>query len=79
MNKVIIDPTLRAKLHGFANQVELCDESGQTVGHFVPDSVYREFLRVWADARLSDDELERRRKEPRGRTLAEIWRSIGRS
>ena len=39
MTKVTIDESLRSKLNGMDDQVELCDESGQTMGPFFPDAV----------------------------------------
>ena len=36
MTRVTVDPTLRAKLNGLNTQTELCDESGHTLGLFVP-------------------------------------------
>jgi hypothetical protein len=77
MSRVILDSQLRSKLNGLTEHVEFCDESGQTVGHFVPQALYRELLMAWSKAHLSDEELARRREEPRGRTLPEIWKSLG--
>jgi hypothetical protein len=77
MSRVVLDSQLRSKLNGLTEQVEFCDESGATVGRFVPESLYRELLVAWSRTHLSDEELERRRQEPRGRTLAEIWKSLG--
>jgi hypothetical protein len=77
MSRVIIDTQLRSELHDLADQVEFCDESGATLGHFVPEALYREMLVAWSKAHLSDEELAERRQEPRGRTLGEIWKSVG--
>ena len=77
MTKVTLDESLKAKLNGLNEQLELCDQTGQTVGHYLPDHLYRELLLAWADSQISPEELERRRREPRGRTLAEIWKSLG--
>jgi hypothetical protein len=76
MSRVILDQQMRSKLNGLNEQVEICDESGNTLGHFVPESLYREFLVAWSRSNLSDEDLERRRQEPRGRTLAEIWQKL---
>jgi hypothetical protein len=77
MSRVTLDSQLRSKLNGLDDQVEICDESGKTLGRFLPESIYRELLVAWSKAHLSDEELERRRKEPRGKTLPEIWQSLG--
>ena len=73
MSRVILDSQLRSKLNGLTEQAEFCDESGNTVGHFVPLALYREMIVAWSKAHLPDEELDRRRQEPRGRTLPEIW------
>jgi hypothetical protein len=77
MSRVLLDPQLRSKLNGLDEQLEICDESGKTLGRFLPESLYRELLLAWSKADLPDEELQRRRNEPRGRTLAEIWDKLG--
>jgi hypothetical protein len=73
MSRITLDPQLRSKLNGLDEQMEVCDESGKTVGRFLPEPLYRELLLAWAEADLPEEELQRRRKEPDGRTLPEIW------
>ena len=41
MSKITLDATLRSKLNGLNESLEICDEGGQTVGHFLPADVYR--------------------------------------
>jgi hypothetical protein len=77
MSRIILDPQLRSQLGDPTEHVELCDASGNTIGHFVPESIYREMLLAWSKVHLSNEELAQRRLEPRGRTLAEIWKSLG--
>jgi hypothetical protein len=77
MTRVVIDQSIRAKFNDLAEQIELCDETGRTLGYFVPPEMHRELIRAWAIAEVSDEELERRRQEPGGKTLQEIWRSLG--
>jgi len=72
MNRVILDEASRAKLRG-VDEVELCDESGRPLGHFLSEELYRRLLFDWANAQISDEELERRRRQPGGRVLADIW------
>ncbi len=79
MNKVILDSELKSKLNGLDEQVEICDETGRTVGHFLPAGLYEQMLLAWAKEHITDEELERRRQEPRGRTLAEIWKNLKQS
>jgi hypothetical protein len=77
MDRLILNSQLRFELPTLTEQIEFCDEAGNTVGHFVPESLYRELLVAWSRAHLTDEELARRRQEPRGRTLAEIWKTLG--
>jgi hypothetical protein len=77
MDKLVIDDALRAQLPDLARPVEFCDEAGQTLGHFLPADVYREFLLAWVNAHVTEEEVERRRREPGGRTLAAIWKDLG--
>ena len=79
MSRVVLDHELRSKLNGLNEQLEICDEAGKTLGRFVPEALYRELLVAWSKAQLPDAELERRRQEPRGHTLAEIWQRLGQS
>ena len=51
--------------------MEFCDESGHTLGYFKPLE-NRELYRTVEVPELSEDEIERRLKEGKGRTLAEI-------
>ena len=72
VNRIVVDESVRAKLRN-VEEVELCDESGEKLGHFLSDALYRRLLYDWANAQISDEELERRRQQPGGCTLAEIW------
>lgn len=78
MNRITLDTELRAKLNGLNERVEVCDEAGRTVGHFVPTAMFDEMARTWKEADLSDEELQRRFQEPGGRSLKEIWQRLGR-
>jgi len=72
MSKVTIDQLLRAKINNLDAETEFCDESGRTVGFYVPADRHRELLYAWAKAQFTDEELETARKQPGGRPLAEI-------
>lgn len=79
MNKIILDEALRAKLNGLTQDIKLCDEAGNTLGHFLPIDIYKELLFAWADKHFPPEEMERLRNETGGRSLAEIWKSLGRT
>jgi hypothetical protein len=51
---ITLDAALRAKLNGFKEQMEVHDEDGRTVGHFVPDGVYRQLLSSWVGSQFGD-------------------------
>jgi hypothetical protein len=72
VTKVVVDQRLFAKLRS-VDEVELCDESGRSLGHFLSEKLYRRLMCDWANAQITDEELERRRQAPGGRTLEEIW------
>ena len=50
MSKIQLDPTLRARLNGLTEPLEVCDEAGRTVGHFLPAAVYRKMMYQIAEA-----------------------------
>jgi hypothetical protein len=77
MNKVVLDPAMQARLNGFNEHLELCDETRQVLGHFLPREMYRHLLVSFAKSVVTDEELERRRNEPGGSSLQEIWERLG--
>jgi hypothetical protein len=72
MNKIYVDDALRARLHGLAAQLELCDESGSTLGYFVPRDVHDILVEHLISGPVTDEELERASQMPGGRTTAEV-------
>ncbi len=76
MTRVILDAVLSNKLRNADDEVEMCDEAGQTLGYFrqappvpPPGGWHSPF---------SVEEIQRRRKEPRtGRCLADILKDLG--
>jgi len=79
MTRVIIEKSLRAKLVKLKQQAELCDEAGQTIGLFFPYEPQVTKLPPDVESPISDEELERRLKEPGGCSLAEIWAELEKS
>jgi hypothetical protein len=71
MIRVNLDHRLQSQLNG-VDDAQLCDQAGHPVGHFLSESLYRRLLFDWANARISDEELERRRRTPGSRKLSEI-------
>jgi len=79
MTQVIVNPELRAKLNGLSEEAVFVDESGQSLGHFLPSGKYRELLNLWVDSLFTEEELRKAAEETGGRPLAEIWKSLGRT
>jgi hypothetical protein len=80
MQTVVADPVLRDRLFNLTEEVEVRDEDGRVLGKYVPKPrLSPEYEELMKTCPISDEELERRRKEPEGRTLAEIWESLGRT
>lgn len=79
MSKITIDTQLSAQLRGLSEPLEICDGDGKTVGHFLPEEVYRKLLYSAVEAACphSREELERRRQEFGGLTLPEFWKTLG--
>ena len=71
MVRLNLDSHQQAALAGVAD-AQVCDPAGRPVGHFLSEELYRRLLYDWANAQISDDELQRRRQTPGGRQLSEI-------
>jgi len=76
MSKVLVEPLVRAKLGNFDSRMELCDESGETLGYFVPVSEHHCLLYAWAQAEFTDEEIAAARKEPGGLSIAEVFAGL---
>jgi hypothetical protein len=77
MSKITLDAALRTRLNGLNDSLELCDESGQTVGHFLPEPTYRQYFYAWLKAQVTDEEIEKLRRQQGGKTLAQIKSDLG--
>lgn len=62
MGKVILDDDLRAKLNGLNEVVEVCEPTGRTVGVFLPEELYKEYVMAWARKEFSTPEAARERE-----------------
>jgi hypothetical protein len=72
MVQLNLDSDQLNKLSG-VEDAQVYDSSGRLVGHFLSEELYRRLLYDWANAQVTDEELERRRRSPAGRTLSEIF------
>ena len=70
MTRVTLDAATCAKLGNLKKCLELCDESGRTLGYFTPAE--DRSLYEGVQPTITDEQLERREREQGGRTLKEI-------
>jgi hypothetical protein len=78
MTKVVVDASFGAKVAGLAGAVELCDESGRTIGYFRRATSGTQPSRQRVKSPFSEEEIERRRKEEGGRPLKDILADLNR-
>lgn len=74
MNRVVVDPTTFAKLRDARQTLDLCDESGQVAGRFIPLMDPSKFADV--EPEISEEELDRRERAGGGRPLADILKDL---
>ena len=79
MSRVMLDQTLRIKLNGLNQQVELYDEAGETIGRFLPEEEYLRLLASRVNIPYGSEEIERRRKTTGGTSLEAFWNRMGSS
>ena len=72
MTRITVNEALLGQLGSGREEAELCDPSGRRLGYFLPDHVYRQLVCRWANAQVSDEELERCRQETESYTTAEV-------
>ena len=75
MQSLTLDRDLPGKLNGLQQHVEITDEQGKTLGVYVPMEAFDDFVRS-VQVPFSIEEIERRRKEKGGSSLAEFWQRM---
>lgn len=70
MTQMIVDPTMQARLSQVEQTLEIRDESGRLLGHFVP--ALDQSVNPAMQPQVSSHELDRREQQGGGRSLAEI-------
>jgi hypothetical protein len=68
---VVADAALREKLIGLTGPADILDESGRKLGRFTPEPAATEPLCPW-EPTLTEEEIERRIRESKGRSWADI-------
>lgn len=81
MSQIVVKGEMSDTLAAISGEADLVDESGRLLGHFIrvaPDTDPQKIDWPRADfPAISEEEIQRRRKQSCGRTLAEIWKSLG--
>ena len=72
MTRITVNEALLDQLGAGRKEAELCDSMGRRVGYFLPEQVYRQLVCRWANAQVSDEELERCRNETESFTTSEV-------
>ncbi len=76
MGRIQLDSEACSQLRSATGMVELCDNAGRVIGHFVPEGVKHGLPPADLVIPLSVAEIERRRQTRRGRTLDEILSAL---
>jgi hypothetical protein len=79
MSKLILGPELRQQIKSLHEQLEVCDESGKTLGHFLPEKLYQDMVNVYLESVFPKHEVEEALQQTGGRTLKEIWQRLVRN
>ena len=79
MNEVTVDAALRARLNNLDDLLKVRDESGRILGYFHPviEPAVSEERAIQSP--FSSEELDRRRGQRTGRSLAEILDELNRA
>ena len=73
MNQITVHDPLKTQLDNLDMPVEVVDETGRQLGHFLP----RRATAISDECPYSETELAQMRDEQGGRSLPEIWKSLG--
>jgi hypothetical protein len=73
MNRIMVDKPVEVQLAALVHPVEVVDGAGRSLGHFVPARA----TAISDDCPYSPEELARMHNAEGGRSLGEIWKSLG--
>lgn len=76
MNRVLVEDGFRTILDGLRAQTEFCDRDGNVLGYYIPAENPHQDLSAWVRTRISDEELERRAREPGGLSTEDVLRRL---
>ena len=72
MTRITVNEAQLGQLGTGQEEAELYDPSGRRLGYFLPEHLYRELVCRWANAQVSEEELERCRQETESYTTAQV-------
>jgi len=75
MPTVVADATLPAKLATLTEPAEIVDEHGRKLGRYIPEPAAADPPIPWEPG-VTREEIDRRVRDSRGRTLADIWKRL---
>lgn len=78
MVRIVVDKEMRERLGGLDDQLEIFDESGRVLGRFLPLRESK-LAHIEALCPYTREELDAMATETGGRSLAEIWKDLGRT
>lgn len=70
MTRIVLDPTLREKLHNLVQPLELCDETGRVLARLLP--VYDRAEYGPLEPQISEEELRRREQSDKWYTTEQV-------
>ncbi len=79
MTRLMVDEQTLAKLHHLQELLELCDQSGRTLGYFHPFAGSEHGGLHNARSPFTDEELRKRRAQRTGSPLADVLKRLGES
>ncbi len=72
MKTIAVDTSVRLQLGNLDSPLEFCDESGVTLGFFVPAAQRQRELYDRARSMFSEEDIERARRQTGGSTTEEV-------
>jgi hypothetical protein len=79
MTKLIVGNDVSDQLDALNSPVDLCDQSGRVLGQFIPAFGITAEQAAADGCPYSIEELRQSQRQTGGRSLAEIWRDLGRT
>jgi hypothetical protein len=76
MSRIIADPSFLAQVSTILPSFEVCDESGQVVGWFVPNAIQPFRKEDWVWEEFTAEELEAARRDPTEYTTEQVLEKL---